>query len=159
MATSRVIHAVVANFLGTFLSRYSDHEGYWLFGFLVSDLQTIRIDLLNPSTDERPVFQRAVELAALRFREQLQRNGVAPGGVSAAVLHLTRGNPQLVEVNGSMTTGWENLALVSVESKGGRQFKAEGRIVVAPHNAVAEHRSARTAPTDQPSSRPMPPEE
>jgi hypothetical protein len=105
MATSRVIHAVVANFLGTFLSRYSDHEGYWLFGFLVSDLQTIRIDLLNPSTDERPVFQRAVELAALRFREQLQRNGVAPGGVSVAVLHLTRGNPQLVEVNGSMTTG------------------------------------------------------
>jgi len=30
--------AVLKNFLGTYTSRYSDFQGYWLFGFLVPGL-------------------------------------------------------------------------------------------------------------------------
>lgn len=37
MARRRVIKSVLHNFLGTYISRYSDFRGYWLFGFLVSN--------------------------------------------------------------------------------------------------------------------------
>ena len=46
MAKRRAIRGVLGNFLGTFTSRYSDYDGYWLFGFLVADLKDLRIDLL-----------------------------------------------------------------------------------------------------------------
>ena len=35
MPTRRVIKSVLHNFLGTYTSRYSDYNGYWLFGFMV----------------------------------------------------------------------------------------------------------------------------
>ncbi len=34
MATRRAINGVLGNFLGTYVSRYSDYDSYWLFGFI-----------------------------------------------------------------------------------------------------------------------------
>jgi hypothetical protein len=49
MATRRVIKSVLGNFLGTYVSRYSDYDGYLLFGFLVGDLVELRINLFGQS--------------------------------------------------------------------------------------------------------------
>ena len=46
MTSRRVIPGVLHNFLGTFTSRYSDFNGYWIFGFLVEKMDSVRIDLL-----------------------------------------------------------------------------------------------------------------
>jgi hypothetical protein len=46
MTSRRVILGVLHNFLGTFTSRYSDFDGYWVFGFLVESMDAVRIDLL-----------------------------------------------------------------------------------------------------------------
>ena len=44
MATADVIKSVLRNFLETFASRYTDYDGYWLFGFLVEhDLNELGI--------------------------------------------------------------------------------------------------------------------
>ena len=52
MASRRVIKGVLGNFLGTYVSRYSDYDGYWLFGFLVGDLGELRINLLGQSVSD-----------------------------------------------------------------------------------------------------------
>ena len=44
---SKRVKGVLDNFLGTFTSRYLDHNGYWVFGMLVGDLGELRIDLLR----------------------------------------------------------------------------------------------------------------
>ena len=142
MSASRAIRGVAGNFLGTYLSRCSDYQGYWLLGFLVADLRTLQLDLLSQAADERPVFQHAFDLAASRFRERLCKGGVALEEGRAAELRLSRELGEVpVEVNGSTARGWR--AAVSVESRRGRRFAAQRRIVVAPHDAAVESRSTR----------------
>jgi hypothetical protein len=46
MKPRRIIKGVLHNFLGTYTSRYSDYDGYWLFGMLVRDVEELSIDLL-----------------------------------------------------------------------------------------------------------------
>jgi len=146
MSASRSIKGVLGNFLGTYLSRNSDHEGYWLFGFLVPGLEALRLDLLCPSTDERPAFQYAIDLAEGRFREQLRRSRVNLEEVSAAELTLSRLPEKVpIEVNGCAGVGWEVVAVVSAESKRGHRFEARRRIRVARHDAAVEFKSTRAS--------------
>ena len=48
VTTSRVIKSVLQNFLGTYASRYSDFEGYWLFGFLIADVDALLASIARP---------------------------------------------------------------------------------------------------------------
>jgi hypothetical protein len=144
--TDRVLKGVVANFLGTYLSRYSDYQGYWVFGFLVPTLSEWHVDLLRPAADDRSSFQAATELAVGRFREQVQKSQIDLKQVAGAELVLVRdGTGVTLEVNGKPTTGWAVLASIAVESNRGRKFGAQQRILVAPHNPAAELRSTRAA--------------
>ena len=75
MPTRRVIQGVLQNFLGTFISRYSDYGGYWLFGILADDLAGLCIDLLAapiPSAVSDPMAT-TITLARAKFREQMQK--------------------------------------------------------------------------------------
>ena len=75
--TRRAILGVLGNFLGTYTSRYSDYEGYWLFGFLVTDIGELRIDLLAPSAGESDApLGVAVRSAAAQFADQVQKAGL-----------------------------------------------------------------------------------
>ena len=55
MATRRVIKSVLSNFLGTYVSRYSEYDGYLLFGFLVADFDEL-MNLMGQAslTSKRP---------------------------------------------------------------------------------------------------------
>lgn len=68
------MRAVLSNFLGTFTSRYSDFQGYWLFGFLIEDLVELRIDLLAPAVGEPGLPPDvAIHTAVKKFEDQLQK--------------------------------------------------------------------------------------
>ena len=56
MTSRRVIPGVLHNFLGTFTSRYSDFDGYWVFGFLIESMDRVRIDLLSEAAKSEVVF-------------------------------------------------------------------------------------------------------
>jgi hypothetical protein len=47
----RKIRGVLHNFLATYSSRYSDYDGYWLFGVLAQESGHLQIDLVNPDQD------------------------------------------------------------------------------------------------------------
>jgi hypothetical protein len=145
MSAVRRIRGAIGNFLGMYVSRYSDHEGYWLFGYLVPELETLHIDLLHPPEDERAPFQRAIDVATNRFREQLLKAGIDIDVVRTAELTLSRQSGALpVVVNDATAVGWEILAVVRVESNRGRRFETQRRLKVARHNPSVEFKSART---------------
>jgi hypothetical protein len=45
MPGRRSITGVLCGFLGTYTSRYSDFDGYWIFGFLVAQVVDVKFDL------------------------------------------------------------------------------------------------------------------
>jgi hypothetical protein len=91
MATRRVIRSVLGNFLGAYTSRYTDYRGYWLFGFLVSDLGELEFNLLSPGTSGPETARVTAEkLAATKFEDQVRKAGLRPSQVREARLRIKR---------------------------------------------------------------------
>ena len=88
MTSRRVIRGVLHNFLGTYTSRYSVFNGYWVFGMLIENINTETIDLLPvtaESTDATPsAFAR--RLGAQRFAEQIAKAGLPSSWIREARL-------------------------------------------------------------------------
>ena len=73
MATRRAFKGVLRNFLATYTSRYSDYDGYWVFGLIEGHLDGLQIDLRG-STEAlqgMPQLSEAVRIARQKFAEQL----------------------------------------------------------------------------------------
>lgn len=83
------------NFLGTFMSRYSDHRGYWLFGQLPADLDRLVVDLREDPPEGEAMVKVARRLAIRRFKEQVGKAGLDISVVQEAALSWTRGEPAL----------------------------------------------------------------
>lgn len=145
MATQRVIKSVLSNFLGTYTSRYSDFNGYWLFGFLVSDLTELQIDLLLPTiSDAFSPLEVAVRLAAAKFEQQVQKAGLTRSQVHEASLTIQKSFTAVDgSVNGHPCAGYNVTFAAAAVMVGGRRYEYQKIVFVAPHNADAEYRSAR----------------
>ena len=146
MKQRRKIQGVLCNFLGTYTSRYSDYEGWWLFGFLANDIQQFKIDLLNPqiSNFEGKPLVFAVALAKRKFCEQMEKNGVSISWIREAHLEIEK-LPQSKSgfVNGRASVGNDFTFAVQATSDCGKIYKTETTIFVAPHDPKIEGRSTR----------------
>ena len=90
MASRRVLKSVLHNFLGTFVSRYSDHGGYWLLGQIPADLDRWVVDLLEDPPEGESPLEVARRIAWQRFREQLVKAGLDMAVVREASLSWQR---------------------------------------------------------------------
>lgn len=146
MKRRRNIQGVLRNFLGTYTSRYSDYEGYWLFGLLASDVEQLTIDLLNSQTQnsESKPMAFAVELARTKFSEQMSKNEIAIAWFLKANLEI-RKLPQSKSgfVNGHSSVGHDFRFTVRAVSDFGKTYEIETTVFVAAHNPSIESRSAR----------------
>jgi len=139
MTSRRVIPGVLHNFLGTFTSRYSDFDGYWVFGLLVEDMDTVRIDLLgkvSESADPTPSgFAR--RLAAQKFSEQIAKAGLPREWFREAYLDISK-SPQskIGVVNGRSSSGYDVRFQAHVVTDLGRAYDSTASIFVAPHDQV-----------------------
>jgi hypothetical protein len=150
MATRRIIKSVLRNFLGTLTSRYSDWNGYWLFGFVVNDLERLDHDLLIPvagSPDDTPLAHiRSV--ATIKFQEQLSKARLDPIHIREATLILER-LPGRVEVQYNpytspyTTSGYRVRFMVSAITDLGKVYECEQIVAVAPHDWTHEFQSSR----------------
>ena len=150
MATRRIIKSVLHNFLGTLTSRYSDWHGYWLFGFVVNDLERLDHDLLIPvadSPDDTPLAHIR-SLATIKFQEQLSKARLDPIRIRKATLILER-LPGRVEVQYNpytdpyTTSGYRMRFMVSAITDLGKVYECEQIVAVAPHDRAHEFQSAR----------------
>lgn len=142
----RRIQGVLCNFLGTYTSRYSNYDGWWLFGFLADEIQQLTIDLLNPqitNSENRPLIL-AAQLAGRKFREQMDKNRIAISLIREARLEISK-LPQSKDgfANGRASVGNEFRFAVQTTTDFGKTYKTEATIFIAPHNPKIESRSTR----------------
>lgn len=149
MTSRHVIPQVLQGFLGTFTSRNSDCDGWWVFGFLVEGLGKMSIDLLGgvaEGAEGTPeVFVR--RLAAQRFSEQLAKSGLSRQCVREARVDIW--------LSSERTFGWQNHTYSSgydmsfqahaVSDLGKSCDSPIWTVFVAPHDPKLESRSLRAA--------------
>ena len=144
MPSSRVLKSVLHNFLGTFMSRYSGFDGYWLFGFVVEGLAEADVDLL-----EAPSAARSTPVAALRatacerFQEQLAKAGIAVQRLSSASLHSRRSELETVPSVWGPRPGYHVVVEAVAEIHSGRRFRHLVREHILVHDPNLERRSGR----------------
>lgn len=146
MTSRRVIPGLLHNFLGTFTSRYSDFDGYWVFGLLVESMDTVRIDLLADFTevaDSSPSgFAR--RLAAQKFSEQAAKAGLSSARFREAYLDISKSaEPTRGFVNGRSSAGHCVRFQAHIVTDLGRAYDRTAYIFVAPHDPNIESRSTR----------------
>jgi hypothetical protein len=142
MATRRVIKSVLRSFLGTYTSRYTDYEGYWLFGFLVEDIGELEFDLLSQGGNLDTPLATAEQLAIVKFADQVRKAGLKPEWVTEARLGITK-RPDAIRgsVNGRVCDGYEVYFRVSSKMDDDRHYACEQVSFVAPHNPQVEKKS------------------
>ena len=144
MPSRRVLNGVLAGFLGTYTSRYSDFDGYWLFGFLVRELETAEFDLLAVGIDVAvSPLASARNLASRKFAEQLEKSRLDRSHIREARLVIER-TPDDGSVPGQHFRGGFNLrfrATATMDNE--RRFTRETTVFVAPHDPQIESRSTR----------------
>jgi hypothetical protein len=91
MSSRNTIQGVLDKFLGIFTSRYSDHDGYWIFGFFIEKPDSVCINLLEtPVVGSSPEpLDRAKSPAVEKFRDQFAKTGVEPRCVREASLDIS----------------------------------------------------------------------
>jgi hypothetical protein len=148
MPTRRVIQSVLRNFLETLISRNSDWRGYWVFGFVINDLDRIDCDPLLPadrSPAETPI-EYVRSLATIKFQDQLSKAGLNPIRIREATLLIERlpGNVE-VQFYPFTTPGYRLRFRVSALTDLGKAYECEHIVAVAPHNPDRETQSTRVA--------------
>jgi hypothetical protein len=144
MPSRHVMKSVLSGFLGTYTSRYSDYQGYWLLGLAESDLPKLSIDLLSEATskgDKSTVLWLLRSLAVRRFGEQFAKAGF--------VLEAIREARLSVRVSHQVAKGWQGDSIsdghqyeftVRAVMDNGRVFEATREVFVAPHDPAKERR-------------------
>ena len=140
--TRNVLRGVLAGFLGTFTSRYSDYRGYWLLGFLVTEPDIV-IDLLSDVSDLGSPVDAARHLAKTKFAEQLQKSGLPPSAVQRGTLHIHRGIADAALAGNSRRSGFRVRFHAVAVADNDRSYEREEVLFVAPHDPRFELRSAR----------------
>jgi hypothetical protein len=146
MPTRKVIKSVLENFLGTLTSRYSGWSGYWLFGFIVNDLDRLDHDLLirNAGAPRDTPIAHLRSLATTKFLEQLSKAGLDPILIRKATLSIER-SPESVEVRSyhHSAAGYRLRFIAGAITDLGKAYERERIIYVWPHDWTHEYRSAR----------------
>jgi hypothetical protein len=134
---------VLYGLLGTFVSRYSEYDGYWLHGFLVARRMTLQIDLLSedPLPGEPTPESTAATLARAKFRDQLGKPGCSQLCVVAAMLTVEEVVPTRKFVEGALRNGYDVRFRGAATMDDGRTYQHEVVVFVAPHDPLVEHRS------------------
>jgi len=139
------LNGVLHNFLGTYTSRYSDYNGYWLFGFLVRTLDVLEFDWLT-EFDGRATSPNdfSQQLAISRFAEQIHESGLDAQLVHEAYLRIERIAERVVSpVNGRPAKGFPMRFTAQAKADTGKQFSRDRTLFVAPHSPWREYRSSQ----------------
>jgi hypothetical protein len=137
------LNGVLAGFLGTYTSRYSDFLGYWLFGLLVDGDALLDFDLLADVGPTGSPDGFARHLASLRFAEQLRKVGFERSVIQRATLCIERPAQTVERMAGDYRRiGFDVRFRATVVADTGRRFEREVTVFVAPHHERVESRSA-----------------
>lgn len=149
MSVRRVIRSVLWNFLGAYTSRYSDFDGYWLFGFLVGTGEPREFDLLASQVEPNRPEETAAFLAQVKFADQLRKAGISASEIRTALLRMSRSPDQVrrriytirpFPPNELERDCYTVTCRVEVTLHDETVFAVERAVFVAPHDPLVEYR-------------------
>lgn len=142
MPRRRAIKAVMRNFLETYTSRYSDYEGYWLFGQVIDKFERLEFSLLvNGGTATEVVIAAVGRLAVERFAQQLKAARISRLWIRDAQLTMVRLPGQLSRlVNCHERNGHLLRFAFRALSDHGKVYACEKQVFVAFHDPTLEMR-------------------
>jgi len=142
MARRRSLKGVLAGFLGTYTSRYSDHRGYWLFGQLPdAELENSSIDLLSIGSSGSLSSDAAHRLAVTKFADQVAKAGLPMEVIESACLSIeATGEPVRCWQGDHRSVGRRVIFTARVQTDTGTLFEVTRDTVVAPHDPNKERR-------------------
>ncbi|PKQ38164.1 MAG: hypothetical protein CVT59_02755 [Actinobacteria bacterium HGW-Actinobacteria-1] len=151
MPSRKLLKSVVRGFVGTYVSRYSDFDGYLLFGFGVDSMRDLTVDLtrpvrLQPAEDALDEWQR---LATFKFQEQLSKVGLPISVLQEATLRICRTTARrgAVVLRGVpvMVDGFDVDFSARAVTDLGRVYEASAREFIAPQDPGLFDRSGRSS--------------
>ncbi len=147
MATRRVIKGVLGNFLGTYVSRYSDYNSYLLFGYLVGTLTELRINLLGQDTSEPHSPTGVAVLSAIaRFEDQRRKAGLAATQIREAALTIRQLPGQVSgEIYGHSCPGFNVSFLAEAVMDNGKRYRQSKVEFIAPQEVMVRIGRGRSA--------------
>jgi hypothetical protein len=149
MPGRRSINGVLCGFLGTYTSRYSDFDGYWVFGFLVAEVVDVKFNLLGDGTmSVASPLAFAEALAKARFSEQMGKAALPFDWLAEASLEIARSTaPTRGLINGVVGPGFDVTFVARVVSDLGTVYRRTASAFVAPHDPLREQQSRRAGIT------------
>lgn len=147
----KAIKGVLHNFLETYTSRYSDYDGYWLFGMLISESEQFMVDLLHIGDDRSEVtaIMTARLFAVMKFKEQMEKAGLNLSCIREAQLTITKSpDLRIGYVNGHRSAGFDVIFAARAVSPNGKTYERQKSVFVAPHDPEVELRSMRVPNTE-----------
>jgi len=122
-------------------------DGYWLFGFLVEDIQQIRFNLLDMNFDTcNTPLAVAKRLAVRKFLEQIEKAELSLSFVQEAYLDIIK-TPvpdfEYATYNGHFYFPHKLIFVVIAQTDKGEMYERTSSIIVDPHDPRLEHRSSR----------------
>jgi hypothetical protein len=146
MKVRRRLTGVLYGFLDTFTSRYSDYDGYWIFGLLVREGDEVSLNLLhtNSNFEESVIISAATGIARAKFNEIRQKFHIPAEFVSEGRVLVSKLEPATLGlVNGRTSKGHLYSVCAEATSDLGKKYTARKTIFIAPHDPAVEHRSTQ----------------
>jgi hypothetical protein len=150
MPPRKILRSVLWNFLGAYMSRYTDYEGYWLFGFLVPKPNCLEIDLLAAHPQPTTTEETAAHWAEVKFADQLNKASIEKSRIHSARLRITH-SAQMIRsqvyrvipwpAHDIEREGYTVSLLAEARLDAGQHFAVEREMFVAPHDPAFEIRS------------------
>ena len=146
MARRSAIDSVLHNFLGTYTSRYSEIDGYWLLGWIVKEVDRLHIDLMaiSPMACGASEPLDVARTHAVRcFADQVEKAHVARW-ITRAELVIRRSDATgTAVIYPRQRTGWDVRFEATAISDVGNAYRRSVTVFVAAHDPGMESRSAR----------------
>lgn len=142
----KALLSAVRGFMGTFVSRYTEHGGYWLFGFLVGRDGPLVLDLLDSrhrSASGTPEADAAA-CAVHRFADQLCKARIDRAIVRTARLTIETLPGLDPGCAGTVRAMLPMRVTVQVLRDDGVELRETVPLAVWPHDPGCERRSARS---------------
>ena len=144
MKVRRRITGALAGFLHTYISRYTDMNGYWLWGQLVLETSAIELQILpeDAPLPVLPISRHATILARKKILEQLDNHHIPRHFVKEAKLRIEK------KIDESY--GWiehqrvkGNLVVLTIDAVSDleKKYSCYARMFVSPHDPAIERQT------------------
>jgi hypothetical protein len=145
MKVRRHIKGVLGNALMHLISRYSDYDGYWLIGLLITEGDDLRFPIFpNLGAGGTTLERFTGDMARATFEQQLEKAHVPLQCITSACFLVQNTGRRLTGlVNHQPAQGFEVSVKLIAVSDIGKEYSAGRLIFVSPHNPAVEHRSIR----------------